>query len=193
MLPHWIEKLIEGMGVPGGIIFVLLLTVSGLVAYVKSLQTKADKVYGYRLEERDTLNKALTDTAKVLEDVLEQVEERNELTSEQAELIQKQSAAFELLKVTVVAQYDNIKDHNSASAQAITAMAEAIRTLSSLVIENRAIAKEHVTSVNGSLNNLQTALVSEVRALADLQIKEMRIALGNLTRAARKRKKRVTS
>jgi hypothetical protein len=191
MLPHWIEKLIEGMGVPGGIIFVLLLTVSGLVAYVKSLQTKADKVYGYRLEERDTLNKALTDTAKVLEDVLEQVEERNELTSEQAELIQKQSAAFELLKVTVVAQYDNIKDHNAASAMAITAMAEAIRTLSSLVIENRAIAKEHVTTVNGAMNNLQTALVNEVRALADLQIKEMRIALGNLTRAARKRKKRV--
>ena len=191
MLPHWIEKLIEGMGVPGGIIFVLLLTVSGLVAYVKSLQTKADKVYGYRLEERDTLNKALTDTAKVLEDVLEQVEERNELTSEQAELIQKQSAAFELLKVTVVAQYDNIKDHNAASAMAITAMAEAIRTLSSLVIENRAIAKEHVTTVNGAMNNLQTALVNEVRALADLQIKEMRIALWNLTRAARKRKKRV--
>lgn len=192
MFPHWIDKLIEGMGVPGGIIFVLLLTVSGLIAYVKSLHTKADKVYGYRLQERDTLNKALTDTAKVLEDVLEQVEERNELTSEQAELIQKQSAAFELLKVTILAQYENIKDHNSASAGAVTAMAEAIRTLSAMVVENRAIAQTQVTSVNGALNDLKTELVKAVRDCTDNQIKEMRLSLGNLTRAARKRKKRIT-
>lgn len=190
MLPRWIEVLLEGMGVQGGIISVLLLTVSGLVVYVKSLHTKADKVYGYRLMERDTLNKALTDTAKVLEDVLEATDERNELTQQQADLIQKQSAAFELLKVTILSQYDNIRDHNSASAGAVTAMAEAIRTLSGMVIENRSIAQTQVTSVNGSLNNLQTELVKAVRDCSTEQIKEMRQLLGNVARAARRRKKK---
>lgn len=190
MLPTWIEKILESMGLAGAIIFVLLLTISGLLAYVRSLHIKADKVYGYRLTERDTLNKALTDTAKVLEDVLQQVEERNELTAEQADLIAKQSAAFELLKVTILAQYDNIRDHNSATAGAVTAMAEAIRTLSTMVIENRSIAQTQVTSVNGSLNSLQNEVVKAVRDCSAEQIKEMRLLLGNVARAARRRKKK---
>jgi hypothetical protein len=192
MLPGWIEKSLEGMGIAGGIIFVLLLTISGLIAYIRTLHTKADKVYGYRLAERDTLNKTLSDTAKVLEDVLEQVEERNALTEQQAELISKQAQAFELLKVTILSQYDNIRDHNTASSQAVAAMAEAIRTLSMMIIENRSIAQTHVTNVNVSLNNLQTELVKSVRDCSAEQIKEMRQLLGNVARAARRRKKKQT-
>lgn len=188
MMPAWIEKILESMGIAGAIIFVLLLAVSGLVAYIKSLHTKADKVYGYRLAERDTLNKTLSDTAKVLEDVLEQVEERNVLTEQQAELIAKQAQAFELLKVTVISQYDHLREHNNGSAQVVASMADAIRTLSSMVIENRAIAQQHVTSVNGSLNDLKTELIKAVREASDAQIREMRTLLGDVTRIEHRRK-----
>lgn len=189
MMPTWVEKTLEGMGVAGAIIFVLLLTVMGLVAYIKTLQTKADKVYGYRLAERDDLNKTLTNTAKVLEDVIEASEERNALTEQQADLIAKQAQAFELLKVTILSQYDNIREHNSASYTAVAAMAEAIRTLSSMLIENRAIAQTHVTSVQGSLNDLKTELVKAVRDASDKQITEMRTLLGNVTRIEHRRKR----
>lgn len=189
MLPDWIVRMLEGMGIPGAIIFVLLLAVSGLVAYVKSLQGKADKIYGYRLAERDTLNKTLSDTAKVLEDVLQQVEERNELTEAQAELIMKQAQAFEILKVTILSQYDNIHEHSRASVAAVSAMAESIRTLSSMVIENRTIAQGHVLTVNASLNDLKTELVKAVRDASDKHLTEMNKLLGNVTRIEHRRRK----
>lgn len=188
MLPTWLVNILQGMGVPGAIIFVLMLTISGLIAYIKTLHTKADKVYGYRLAERDTLNKTLSDTANVLQGVIEQVEERNALTQEQAELISKQAQAFELLKVTILSQYDNIRDHNTASASAVAAMADAIRTMNSMLIENRAIAQGHVTSVNGSLNDLKTELIRAVREASDAQIREMRTLLGNVNRTNRRPK-----
>jgi hypothetical protein len=189
MIPAWVEKSLEGMGVPGAIIFVLLLTVLGLVAYIRSMQAKADKIYGYRLAERDTLNKTLTDTAKVLEGVLHQVEERNELTAEQAELIAKQAQAFEILKVTILSQYDNIHEHSRATVAAVAAMAESIRTLSSMVIENRTIAQGHVLVVNGTLNDLKTEVIKAVRDASDGHIKEMRTLLGNVTRIENRRRK----
>lgn len=189
MIPDWVTKILEGLGLPGVIIFFLLLTVAGLVAYVRTLHTKADKVYGYRLAERDTLNKTLTDTAKVLEDLVDQAEERNSLTTQQAELISKQAQAFELLKVTILSQYDNIRDHNNTATTAVASMAEAIRTMSAMLIENRAIAQGHVTSVNGSLNDLKNDLVKAVRECSDSQIKEMRTLLGNVTRIEHRRRK----
>lgn len=189
MFPEWIYKILESLGLPGAIIFVLLLTIAALVAYIKSMQAKADKVYGYRLAERDTLNKTLSDTAKVLQGVLEATDERNEITEEQADLISKQAQAFELLKVTVLAQYDNIRDHNQASAMAVTAMADAIRQLSSMVIENRSISQTHVTNVQGSMNDLKTDLVKAVRETGDATVRELRTLLGNVTRIEHRRKK----
>jgi SMC interacting uncharacterized protein involved in chromosome segregation len=188
MIPEWILKLLEGMGVPGGIIFVLLTTVVSLVVYIKSMQTRADKIYGYRLQERDTLNKTLSETAKVLEDMLEVADERNELTEEQSDLISKQAQALDLLKVTILSQYDNIRDHNTVASQVVTSMAEAIRTLTSMVVENRSIARDHVTSVQGSLSTLQTELVKAVRDCSETQIKEMRALLGSVTRIEHRRK-----
>lgn len=189
MIPEWVEHILESLGLPGVVIFFLLLAVLGLVAYIKNLQTKADKVYGYRLAERDTLNKALTDTAKVLEDVLEQVEERNLLTEQQAELITKQAQAFEILKVTILSQYDNIHDYNRASASAVTAMADAIRTLTAMVVENRTIAQAHVLSVNASMNDLKTELCKVINAASAAQITELRTLLGNVTRIEHRRRK----
>jgi hypothetical protein len=189
MIPEWIVKILQGEGLAGAIIFVLLMAIAGLVAYIKTLHTKADKVYGYRLAERDTLNKTLSDTASVLRDMLEVTEDRNDLTEEQARLIEKQSQAFELLKATILAQYDNIRDHNSASSQAITAMSDSIRTLSSIVVENRVIATGHVQNVQQTIDSLKNETVKAIRDSADSQIKEMRSLLGNVTRIEHRRKK----
>lgn len=188
MFPEWIGRILESLGLPGAIIFVLLLTIAALVAYVKSMQAKADKVYGYRLGERDTLTKTLSDTAQVLQGVLEATDERNEITEEQADLIAKQAQAFELLKVTILAQYDNIRDHNTAAAMAVTAMADAIRQLSSMVVENRAISTTHVTNVQGSMNDLKTELVKAVRDAGDATVRELRTLLGGVTRIEHRKK-----
>jgi len=188
MLPGWIEKSLEGMGIAGAIIFVLLATIAGLVAYIRSLQGKADKVYGYRLQERDTLNKALTDAAAAISGMLSATEDRNDLTEEQAKLIEKQAQAFELLKVTILAQYDNIKDHNNASAQAVTSLAEAVRTLTMMLTENRQIAAGHVNDVNRQLSTLSSDLSKAISSASQAQIVELRSLLGNGTIVQRRRK-----
>jgi hypothetical protein len=174
MLPEWVTKILGDMGFPGVVIFMEFMVCAGLVAYIKSLQNKADKVYGYRLAERDTLNKTLSDTAGVLRDMLKVTEERNELTEEQAKLIAQQAHAFELLKVTILAQYENIKDHNDASAMAVTAMADAIRQLTTIVTENRTIAQGHVQDVRATMNAQGEELRKVLRECSDAQIKALR-------------------
>jgi hypothetical protein len=186
-MPDWIIRILEGMGVPGAIIFVLMSTVMALIIYVRSMQAKADKIYGYRLQERDTLNKVVSDSAAVLRDMLKVTEERNDLTEEQAKLIERQSQAFELLKVTVLAQYDSIKDHNNVSAQAVTAMADAIRALTTIVMENRMIAMGHVQSVQKSIDDMSVGLKDAIRSASQSQIVELRTLLGDATITRRRR------
>jgi hypothetical protein len=188
MMPEWIIKILEGMGIAGAIIFVLLSTVTGLVLYLKQMQAKADKVYGYRLAERDTLNKVLTDTASVIAGIIKANEARNDLTEEQALLIREQAHAFEILKTMVHAQYDNIKDHNSAMAMTIGAMAEAIRVLNSLILENRTIATAHVLDVKGIIAAAETGIKSAISSASQAQLVEMRSLLGTVTTVHRKRR-----
>lgn len=187
MIPGWAEKILEGMGFPGLVIFFLASALVAAVVYIRQMQAKADKIYGYRLQERDTLNKALTDTAKVLADLLKATEERNDLTEEQAALISKQAQAFELLKVTVLAQYDSIKDHNATASQAVASMAEAIRTLTTIVMENRTIAMEHVSKVRESIDDLSRSMQKAITESSQSQIKELRLLLGDVTITRRRR------
>jgi hypothetical protein len=189
MFPEWAIKILAASGLAGVVIFLETLAIGALVAYIKSLQTKADKVYGFRLAERDTLNETLSNVANVLRDVLKATDERNDITAEQAELIVKQAQAFELLKITILAQYDNIHDYNKATAQAVASMAESIRTLSSMVLENRTIATAHVQAVQAVIQDLRNEMVKAVRDTADGTVKEMRSLLGNVTRIEHRRKK----
>ena len=193
MMPEWITKLLEGMGVPGGIIFVLLGAVAGLVTYLKSMQTKADKVYGYRLSERDVLTKALTDTTAVIAGIIKANETRNELTEEQALLLRDQAHAFELLKTTVLSQYDNIKDYNTASLQTISAMAEALRALTSMILENRTIATAHVLDVKSLFSNAEASIRKAITEASQANVIELRSLLGNSTIVQRKPTPRRTS
>jgi hypothetical protein len=187
MLPEWIGKLLVEMGIAGAIIFILLTTVVALVAYIKSMQAKADKIYGFRLTERDNLIKALNDSSKVLEDVLSATEERNDLTAEQAELLVKQSQAFEILKVTILSQYDNIRDHHHTNAQVVSAMAESLRALSSMVLENRTVAQGHVNDVKHVLQNQMAEMRETIKNASQSQIVEMRRLLDQVTTVRRRK------
>lgn len=189
MLPEWAIKILVGLGFPGLFIFLETILIIGLFAYVKKLHTSADEIYGFRLAERDTAYKSQSETARVLEGVLKATEERNELTEQQAELLEKQAQAFELMKVTILHQYETIHDTGKANAIVVTAMAESIRTLSTMVTENRTIAQGHVISVIAHVDELRNDLVKAVRDAQDKMAADLRNTLGNVTRSKRPRGK----
>jgi hypothetical protein len=188
-MPEWITTLLKDMGVAGGIIFVLMTVVTIMSEVIRRLIQHASKVYGYRLTERDTLNKALTDTAKVLADMLEATKDRNDLTEDQADLIAKQSQAFEILKLTILGQYDNIKNNNTAVAQSVTAMAEAIRALTSLVNDNRHVVTNQVTEVKQAISGATAEIKEAIRVANQAQIVEIRNVLGADVTLVRRRQK----
>lgn len=188
MLPEWITAILKDMGLAGAIIFVLLMAVAGLVAYVKSMQAKADKVYGYRLAERDTLNKALTDAAQVLKDMLEATKDRNDLTEDQAALISKQVYAFELLKASVVGQYESIREHQTAAVAMVTTMADSIRQLTLVVQNNRNDGGLLLGQLMNKLDAMENGIKAAVGNGAQNVIADIRQQLGNeLTIVKRKR------
>ena len=167
-----LEHALEAMGVSGAIISALLAAVSALASANVFQYLQANKVYKYRLAERDTLNKALTDASKVLADMLKVTEERNEINEEQAELISKQAAAFTLLEATVAMQFNTIKDYNSqsmdnfrAAAQAVAAMASSIQQLHQLVLENRISIAEHVQGIRNEVQSARQAIITEMKQL----------------------------
>lgn len=189
MMPEWISAILKELGLAGAIIFVLMGVVTGMAEIIRRLIAHANKVYGYRLAERDTLNKALTDTAKVLGDMLEATKDRNDLTQDQAELIQKQSQAFEVLKVTILGQYENIKDNNHVVAMAVTAMADAIRVLTSMVSDNRNVAANQLTELKQAISGSAAEIREYIRVANQAQITEIRTALGVDVTVIRRRPK----
>jgi hypothetical protein len=181
MLPGWIEKILESAGILGAIIFVLLVTIVALVAYIKQMQAKADKVYGYRLAERDAYNKVVSDAQKVLEQLIETTNERNELTREQAELLSQQIHAFDLLKATILGQYENIKDISHATSTAVSSMAESVRTLSAQISESKYAYTLMLTELKAHVSSAGSDIADEVKA-------DLRSQLGSeLTIVKRKR------
>lgn len=188
MLPAWIEKTLESAGILGAIIFVLLFTIAALVAYIKQIQGKADKVYGYRLAERDTLNKALSEAAEVIRTVVETTKERNALTNEQAELLEKQMHAFELLKASIIAQYDGIKDISHATSSAVQAMAEAVRTLTAQISENKYAYTLLISEVRKQIDDSHHETQKEVADHAQRVVNDIRSQLGNELTIIKRRK-----
>lgn len=188
-MPEWITALLKEMGIAGGIIFVLMTVVTIMAEVIRRLIQHANKVYSYRLAERDILNTALTNTAKVLADMLEALKDRNDLTEDQADLIAKQSQAFEVLKVTILGQYDNIKSNNTAVAQSVIAMAEAIRALTSLVNDNRNTVANQVTDMKHAISGGTAEIKEAIRVANQAQIVEIRNVLGAEVTLVRRRLK----
>lgn len=170
MIPDWISKILESMGTPGAIIFVLMSVIVVLGGVIRVMYLQANKVYGYRLAERDTLKDALASASNVLQDVLKATEDRNELTQELGDLIAKQSAAFELLKVTILSEYASIRENHTAITQAVTVMADSLRTLTSMVTDHRNLGGVQVTDIKQAITASTQSIVTA-----------MNVALGQST------------
>jgi hypothetical protein len=183
----FVGEQLKGLGLPGAIIIVLMAVVTVMGTAIGFMWKHSNKVYGYRLAERDVLNKALTDASAVLAGLLKASEERNDLTEELASLIEKQGAAFELLKVTVLAQYDTIKSNQAVAAQAVASLADAVRQLTSMVQENR---NQYVAAIDGIRNGFIAAandIRESNRSTLQSAIVEMRGLLGSVTIIGRRK------
>lgn len=74
-------------GIEGWIIGVLLFTIGSLSGVIVWMQKRADKIYGYRLAERDTANAALNAAASAQQAQATASRERNQLQEELTETI----------------------------------------------------------------------------------------------------------
>jgi hypothetical protein len=160
-----VDKALEGMGVAGAIISVLISVIVAQAGVIVAQWKHSNKVYGYRLAERDTLNKTLSDSTAALHGMLRGLEERNDITEDQAELIQKQSAAFEILRIMLLAQYENTEQSVGRLSQAVSAQAEAIRTINAMMVDSKYATGTHITEIKQAIVSANQGLVTELRNL----------------------------
>src|SRR3954471_23995277 len=109
-MTEFVASTLKEMGAAGAAISVLLTAIGGLVTAVVFQYKQGNKVYGYRLAERDTLNKALTDNTAAIHAMTRTAEERNKATQELADAIEKMASAFERLNDRLAMQHDVQKD-----------------------------------------------------------------------------------
>lgn len=164
-LPEFVLKALAEMGVPGAIIFVLLSVIGAMGTIIVAQWKHSNKVYGYRLTERDTLNKALNDSTSALHDMLKVQEERNEITEDQAELISKQTAAFEILRIMLLAQYENTEKNVGRLSQAVEAISNSLRTINTMMLEEKGATSNRMTELKQAMVSNNQSLVVELRSL----------------------------
>jgi len=70
----------------------------------------------------------------------------------------------------------------------VGAMAEAVRTLTAMILENRTIATAHVLDVKGILSETHSSLKKAISDASQAQLVEMRSILGGKTIVERKRR-----
>lgn len=78
-----------------------------------ALQWKhSNKVYGYRLAERDTLKDALNNSANAQRDATKAQDEQNRVTEELADAVRLMAGAFDRLTERLKERADDDKDRN---------------------------------------------------------------------------------
>lgn len=185
MIPEWVTTLLKGMGVEGAIIWALL---SGFIASVGANAAQwrhSNKVYGYRLAERDTLKDALNNAASVIKDVLEDAETRNEIGEELADLLTKQATALEVMRLALShtdgnskANHDHAMSESKTVVQAVTTMADAIRQLHNLLMENRVTWSEQMGSIRSQIQTAADAVKGQI-SVSEIAIRnELRQLIG---------------
>lgn len=160
----FVGETIKAMGVPGAIIIVLMMVIGILSGVIVYMYKQANKVYGYRLAERDVLNSALTSSTAQLKEALEEQKDQNELIEELAGLISKQGTAFETLTERVRLQYEGLKEDNTRMNLVVSSIADAMRQAVALQTEIR----NTVQTMSNTIQNLVTGLpqmVTEMRSI----------------------------
>ena len=196
-IPAWILKILQGMGLTGAIIALLLMALGGAISSIALLLRHAAKVYKYRLEERDRLLEALNKSSGVLADLLEVTKDRNEIVQEQANLIKAQSTAFEILRVTIIGQFESIKqnhnistDNHKAVASSVAAIADALRVVNQMTVDNRIAGSDNFSSMRQLLQDMRTSLHDGINVKHEALLTEFRTRLAQICRGEPKRIKR---
>lgn len=150
----FVGEQLKGMGVAGAIIIVLMGVIT-IMGGVIAIQWKhSNKVYGYRLAERDTLNAALNDSKNALSAMLSATKERNEITDELAEVIAKQAASFEQLSDRIRLHYERLVDDNSRLNMVVSAISESVRNMVALSTDTRNL----ITNVDKALGEVKAVI-----------------------------------
>jgi hypothetical protein len=136
-MPDFVNEALKGMGPAGAAISVLLTFIAGLATAVVVQWRHANKVYGYRLAERDTLNKALTDGTAALKSMTRATDERNKVTEELAAAINAHASAGAHLRDMQQMQHVILKDEIQRQGMVISAGAEATRVNSGILTDIR--------------------------------------------------------
>jgi hypothetical protein len=129
---------------------------------------RANKIYGYRLTERDTLVTVVSNATNATKDHTKSMEDRSNALRELAHAIKEQSAEFEALQERVKLQYEFLSEELKRHAQVIAAIAEADRALSAIAIDARNAStdtrligvetKTIVTDTNALLKSIHSIL-----------------------------------
>lgn len=137
MIPDWVTEILKGMGPSGAAISVLLTFIIALATAVGVQWRHSNKVYGYRLAERDTLNKALTDSTGAINSMTRATDERNKVTEELAAAINHQAAAAARMSDRQQMQHEVMKDEIQRQGMVIGAQAEATRVNTGILTDIR--------------------------------------------------------
>jgi hypothetical protein len=133
-----VVEALKTMGVAGAIIFVLMGVIAVLSTIIVFMYQRANKIYGYRLKERDTLTTALSNSVTATKDHTRAMEDRSNALRELATAIKEQSGAFETLHDRVKMQYEFLNDELKRHSLVITAISEAHRVLSGMASDGTA-------------------------------------------------------
>lgn len=161
-----VAPVLKDMGLPGAIIIVLM-GVIGILSMVIVYQYKqANKVYSYRLAERDTLNKALTDSTAAQLTQAHATEDRNKTTEQLSAVIQKQAMMFEALLERLKNYHDSLIEKQTRADIVLASLADSQRTLAAIASDIQRNMPLSVTELKQHATHLRD---ETVRVLHDLQ------------------------
>ena len=125
---------LKELGPSGAFISMMATAIVGLSTAVGIQWRQANKVYGYRLAERDTLNKSLSDSTVAINAMTRATNELKEVTEKLADAIERQANAFNRVADRVEMQHSILKDELGRHGIAIS---EAARVHNQTVVEIR--------------------------------------------------------
>lgn len=157
-----VTTVLHGMGLAGAVITVLLSVVGSLAAVIVWMQRRADKVYGYRLAERDALNKALTEAASAQQAQAAATSERNQLQDQLSETITSLTQSIALFIERQTVHHEHLVTDQGRMITVIDAIAEAMRNASLTTTG----VKDKLDTLLNQLPGMTKELKEHIRELA---------------------------
>lgn len=135
--PSFVASSLKEMGAAGAAISVLLTAVTALAGAVVIMWKSANTVNAQRLAERDTLNKALSDSSTAINSMNRVIEDRNRVTEELADAMSRTGVAFEVVKERMTSQHEANKEKLASIQLIIESFAESHRALTAICTDIR--------------------------------------------------------